>query len=157
MTLRALTVRQPWAWAIIHGHKTVENRPRPIHSHRGPLAIHAGLNWETDATTDPALREAWDRYATSTLGKSSIEIRFGAVIGVVDLVGCHFHGDPEVPCDAAGATLPCTPWSQPNRWHLELANPRRIVPVPARGALSLWRLPEDVDAAVRAQLTERAA
>lgn len=24
--MKALTVQQPWAWAIIHGGKTVENR-----------------------------------------------------------------------------------------------------------------------------------
>jgi hypothetical protein len=29
--LRALTVQQPWAWAIIHGGKDVENRGRNCH------------------------------------------------------------------------------------------------------------------------------
>ena len=42
--LRILTVRQPWAWAIIHGGKGVENRVRNVAgSYRGPVAIHAGL------------------------------------------------------------------------------------------------------------------
>lgn len=27
--MRALTVAQPWAWALVAGHKTVENRTRP--------------------------------------------------------------------------------------------------------------------------------
>jgi hypothetical protein len=38
--MKALSVRQPWAWAIIHGGKTVENRSWAT-SYRGPLLIHA--------------------------------------------------------------------------------------------------------------------
>ena len=44
MTLRVLTVRQPWAWSLIEGGKDCENRVRNIAgSYRGPVAIHAGL------------------------------------------------------------------------------------------------------------------
>ena len=38
--MKALSVCQPWAWAIVHGIKKVENRWRPTR-HRGPLVIHA--------------------------------------------------------------------------------------------------------------------
>jgi hypothetical protein len=34
-TVRALTVRQPWAWAIIYGGKDVENRRRRSEAARG--------------------------------------------------------------------------------------------------------------------------
>lgn len=41
----ALSVRQPWAWAIIHGGKDIENRtwrrPNPGLEYRGDVAIHA--------------------------------------------------------------------------------------------------------------------
>lgn len=39
--MKALTVQQPWAWAIVHGGKDIENRTQAW-SYRGPLAIHAG-------------------------------------------------------------------------------------------------------------------
>lgn len=39
--MRALSVRQPWAWLIVHGHKDVENRDWGT-GWRGPLLIHAG-------------------------------------------------------------------------------------------------------------------
>lgn len=39
--MKALVIRQPWAWAIIEGHKRVENRTWRV-SHRGPLVIVAG-------------------------------------------------------------------------------------------------------------------
>ena len=41
---RALTLRQPWAWAVAAGHKDVENRTWQT-PHRGWLAIHAGGEW----------------------------------------------------------------------------------------------------------------
>lgn len=50
--MRILTVRQPWAWAIIHGQKDVENRVRNIAGdYRGPVAIHTALD---DAPEDIA-------------------------------------------------------------------------------------------------------
>jgi hypothetical protein len=39
--MKVLSIKQPWAWAILAGHKRVENRSWPT-DHRGPLAIHAG-------------------------------------------------------------------------------------------------------------------
>jgi hypothetical protein len=38
--MRALSIRQPWAWLIVHGHKPVENRDWAT-DFRGPLLIHA--------------------------------------------------------------------------------------------------------------------
>jgi hypothetical protein len=40
-TMKALTVRQPWAGAIVRGEKCVENRSWPT-NYRGRLLIHAG-------------------------------------------------------------------------------------------------------------------
>lgn len=37
MIVKALSVRQPWAWAIVHAGKDVENRNWPT-PHRGRLA-----------------------------------------------------------------------------------------------------------------------
>jgi hypothetical protein len=45
--MKAITVRQPWAWAIVHGHQTVESRPWGTR-HRGTLYIHAGLQNDED-------------------------------------------------------------------------------------------------------------
>lgn len=38
----ALSIRQPWAWLIVNGHKDVENRDWPT-NFRGQLLVHAGL------------------------------------------------------------------------------------------------------------------
>ena len=59
----ALTVRQPWAWAIVHGPKRVENRTRPT-SQPGCILIHAGRSpsWPTSSAS---AAPAWHRIARS--------------------------------------------------------------------------------------------
>lgn len=49
--MKALSVRQPWAWLLVNRHKDIENRTWST-KHRGPLVIHAaktldreGLRW----------------------------------------------------------------------------------------------------------------
>jgi len=43
----ALSIQQPWAWAIIHGGKDVENRTWPT-KFRGRFLVHASrkFDWE---------------------------------------------------------------------------------------------------------------
>lgn len=43
MILPALSIRQPWAWLIVHGHKNIENRTWST-PYRGRLLIHASGN-----------------------------------------------------------------------------------------------------------------
>lgn len=50
--IEALSIRQPWAWAIVHAGKRVENRSwrkgNPCLSFRGPFAIHAARGMTQD-------------------------------------------------------------------------------------------------------------
>lgn len=125
--IRILTVRQPWAWAIIHGGKDVENRVRNIAgAYRGPIAIHAAL---TGANFHARHADLWpfdDRHVT------------GAIIGVVDLVDVHSHSG-----------IICTPWAFLDEFHMVLANPRPLTEsIPFKGGLGLRRLPEDIAAQI---------
>ena len=43
--MKAISIRQPWAWAIIHGGKPVENRTWPSHF-AGYLLIHASKTFD---------------------------------------------------------------------------------------------------------------
>jgi hypothetical protein len=47
VTMRALTVRQPWAWAIPHAGKDVENRTWTNRFVTGTIAIHAGYGLDS--------------------------------------------------------------------------------------------------------------
>ena len=159
--MRILTVRQPWAWAIIHGGKDVENRVRNVAGdYRGPIAIHVGLTHaDSIDTEDRLVAEVVGRLARtkqpcgmgmvpSRIGDPNdrahwVHERFGhrgAIIGVVDLVGVHHatncqHSPPE-------ASWPnCSAWAWTGNYHLVLANPRPLAePIPYKGALGLRRL-----------------
>ena len=61
--MKAITVRQPWAWLLIQGTKDIENRDWPTNV-RGQVAIHAAKGmtrfeyedaWEFVAHFDPLL------------------------------------------------------------------------------------------------------
>ena len=133
--MKALTVRQPWAWAIAKGYKNVENRLRPT-SHRGPLAIHAAKLWDDDREfalkTTVDLARAQGSVLPKNLAKDLPYSDTGLVLAVVDLVGvCVDSRD--------GGECGCGPWAQPGTAHWKLAN-ARLLPEPfrARGALYLF-------------------
>jgi activating signal cointegrator 1 len=45
--MKAITLHEPWAWAVLHGWKEVETRSWST-NYRGPLAIHAGKKRDVD-------------------------------------------------------------------------------------------------------------
>jgi hypothetical protein len=75
--MKALSIRQPWAWLIIAGHKDIENRTWDTR-HRGPLLIHAGRNWAR-----MSIEEIEKRYRVKILRDKLLR---GGIIGAVDLV-----------------------------------------------------------------------
>lgn len=137
--MRAITVRQPWAWQIVNQGKDVENRTRNIAGkYRGPVAIHAGLQPDKEA-----LRRL-PKHAPEWVTAPRV-FDYGVILGVVDLIDVHhcFNAD-------SGYEV-CSPWAQPDHWHLVLANPRPLFKnhvvnpgIRCRGALGLWTPPADV-------------
>jgi hypothetical protein len=157
--IRALTVRPPWSHMIACCGKDVENRGWPTR-YRGLLAIHAGANWDSSAEEDLTALAAWRDWSaslprpniTGPLRKTAIHVHLSAVVAVADLTGCHFalQGD-----GCAFADDRCSPWAQLHQWHWQLRNVRPLAqPVLCKGKLGLWRLPEDVEKAVREQLED---
>jgi hypothetical protein len=174
--VRAITVRQPWAWAIARGKKNIENRSQST-KHRGTLLIHAGQGWSDRGAHDHRIAEAcvstWPAVPGSDPGarasiaeaiaRAGLRREFyagglwsgGAVIAVAQLVDVH----PDAEC--------CRPWGESD--YQEASGRRRTVvhhlvledvvpldePVPARGALGMWRPPSDVVDAVLAAAAAR--
>lgn len=154
--LPCISVRQPWAWALVVGAKPTENRARtyrPI-KYQGPVGIHASKACDEEDFHDPRIRAA---LAERGLVGNGIKIRdvfaFGAIIGTVNITDCH----PARWSRASNDTC-CRPWGEPgpDNWHISCTSERQITePVPARGSLALpWQAPPDVAAKVWAQLAE---
>jgi len=143
--MRAITVRQPWAWAIVHGGKDVENRTRNLAgSYRGPVAVHAAKEVDLDAV--------YPTPAGSFVGESGGDAweHLGHIIGVATLAEAHHPGDQWFDCTNG---LTCSPWAMPGQWHLRLRNPRPLpAPIPARGFLGLWETGWDLERAINAAL-----
>lgn len=141
--MRVLTVRQPWAWAIVHGGKLIENRTWLTH-YRGPVAIHAGQNGSRRGMRSPLVVRAMRTAAA--LGLQPVHLARGFIIGTAELVDAHWA---EPGC--------ChSPWAEyevykederrPGRVsHFVLADRRPIdPPVPWRGGLNIRELPIEV-------------
>ncbi|GAA0212836.1 hypothetical protein GCM10009527_005970 [Actinomadura nitritigenes] len=114
--MQALSVQQPWAFAIARGGKTVSNENLPT-AYRGPLLVHASMRVDLKACDSPLVQAAgWDpRDPLATIG---------AIIAVAELEGVCSAAARDGSCD-------CGPWADPgaHHWHLGgvRALPRPIV------------------------------
>lgn len=119
--MKALSIRQPWAWLIVHGYKDVENRTWATR-YRGPFLVHAGL----------ALDPGYDRAVAlaKELGiavPAASELARGAVVGRARIIDCVDRSP--------------SPWFE-GPWAFVLAGAEPIEPVPLRGMLGLFNVPE---------------
>lgn len=76
--MKALSIRQPWAWLIANGLKPVENRGWYT-AFRGPFLIHASKTIDYDGVT-------WVRRAIAIELPSSFAL--GGIVGKAVLTGC---------------------------------------------------------------------
>jgi len=119
--MKALSVRQPWAWAIFHG-KPVENRSRraiwdgkPV---RGRILIHAAKTFDLCAI----------RFVEMTIPGMQIpcHLKTGGIIGEVTLIDCVEEMD--------------SPWFfGPYGYVFE--NPKELPFVPMPGKLGFFEVP----------------
>ena len=104
-TVRALTVRQPFAGLIAYGNKTLEIRSRRT-NHRGQLLICAGANEYDGQMIDPDVPGrvvSCDRYLRDVRAYSPAVDMFpvGVAVALVELVNCR----PMTPDDAGVRVL----------------------------------------------------
>ncbi len=122
--MRALTIRQPYAWAIMQGEKDVENRVwnTPF---RGRFWVHAGsYRWPRETDWKDLLFGIDDV-------PDQDELPRGAILGTVELVDV-VHGYESV-------------WAEPgNYWHWVLANPEPLAEpiLGAKGRQGWWKFDE---------------
>lgn len=77
--MKALSVRQPWAWLIIHGGKDIENRTWRARF-RGPVLIHASKKID---------KQAYHQLVEEGIGLPPLEdLKTGGIIGKTEITGC---------------------------------------------------------------------
>lgn len=160
MTLYALTLRQPWAFAVIHLGKAVENRTwkPPKHAIGRRIVIHAGKthDYPGENTLRTRLRAWGDVDALRRL--TTTRLVYGAFVGSVVVTGW-----ARAVANPAGGDRPAIEYRTPapdpefprrtvfNRWAVldqfqwGLANPDPIdPPIPCKGSQGLWTVPPDL-------------
>jgi len=125
--VRAISVCQPYAWAIVAGLKDVENRLYGT-PHRGLLAIHAPLRPYV------GMRDILHPDRPVHLEENGVlvphdEMIYGAILGVVNLIDC---------VRPSHAYYPPSRWAH-GPWCWLLRNPRQFAkPVPYKGRQRIW-------------------
>ncbi len=76
--MKALSIKQPWAWLIVSGHKDIENRAWST-SYRGRVLIHAGKRYD-------GYRYDWD-WDWPEIEKPDI-FAMGGIVGEAAIVDC---------------------------------------------------------------------
>ncbi|MFF1709260.1 hypothetical protein [Streptomyces sp. NPDC058268] len=132
--MKALTIKQPWAGAIAHQTKRVENRSWKLPAaHEGArILIHAG-----------AERDRWAQVYGPHLDV------YSAVVAVATITGFHWSDDGQC----------CGPWGDERTYHWTLTDvvalPEPVIDV--RGRLGIWTPDTELVTAVEAQLQEVAS
>lgn len=140
----ALTLRQPWAWMVVHGRKDLENRSwvnkivfELIHFQK-ELAIHAGFGM-TRLEYVEAVGFAKQEDPELRVPRAE-ELQFGQVIGTVriaELVPKEHYGPP--------GRKDHVRWHLPGQWGWKLAD-RRALPFPIAmgGKQGFWKLEDSL-------------
>ncbi|MFM0163850.1 ASCH domain-containing protein [Paraburkholderia sediminicola] len=126
--MKALSIRQPYAWLIVNGHKDIENRTWQTRF-RGRVLIHAGVTYPKRDYADDF--EAFSRRYGSYPERESM---LGGIVGVATITGCVDKSDSEWFFGPYGFTLTD-------------AKPLPFVQCPGR--LGFFDVPDDVAETLR--------
>lgn len=83
--MKALSIRQPWAWLIVNGHKDVENR-KWTSSFRGEFYVHASSKlYATIAERERIRQWVWTRFGIDL--PEDHEFPIGGIVGRARVIG----------------------------------------------------------------------
>lgn len=125
--MKALSIRQPYAWLIANGFKDVENRTWRT-DFRGQVLIHAGKTYPKRDHADD--HEVYLEAGFPTIRESMI----GGIVGVARVVSCVTSSSSKW-------------WIGPVGFLMADAQPLRRL-VPCKGELGFFDVPQDVLAEV---------
>jgi hypothetical protein len=117
--MKCISIRQPWAWLIIHAGKDIENRDW-VCGYRGPLLIHAS---KSRNKSDIEQATYFAGLQGATIPSDALE--FGGIIGKVEMVDCVTASD--------------SPWFF-GRYGFVLRDPVALPFFEMRGQLSLFEV-----------------
>lgn len=118
--MKALSIQQPWAWAILYFGKPIENRTWYT-NFRGRILIHAGKKYDKEG----------ERFIQYMFGQSHAifipesQCLLGGIVGEIDIVNCVTQSD--------------SPWFF-GPYGFVLKNPKPLPFMPMRGQLGFFEV-----------------
>lgn len=127
--MKALSIKQPWAWLIIHGGKDIENRSWHTKL-RGRFLVHAAKGM-TKAEYIAALEVVCGAASFETLKNLPMmeDLERGGIVGSVELVDSVDTSD--------------SPWYMGQKGFV-LRDPKPMAFIPHRGRLQFFEVPNDL-------------
>lgn len=128
-TMPCISIRQPWAWAILYAGKDVENRSWPT-KHRGSILIHVGKWFRLDDVRKEFALFMARRGQFGTPGSDAkmfteMRAQTGGIVGMATVVDC-VRGH-------------ASPWAIPGQWHWVLADARPLPFHTCPGRLGIFK------------------
>jgi len=121
--VKALSIRQPWAWLIVNGYKDIENRTWQT-KYRGEFLVHASKTFDMKALGLLTMKRP------DIVWPETIEdFGLGGIIGGVTLVDCVEKSDSK--------------WFE-GPYGFVLENPKKFEVIPYRGNLNFFNVDESV-------------
>lgn len=138
-TMIALSIRQPWAWLILHAGKDIENRSWAT-KFRGRVLVHAAKGMTQDEC-ERAIDFAHYGCGISldVLRQGIGAMERGGIVGSVEIVDCVTRSD--------------SPWFMGEHGFV-LRDPKPLPFIPCKGKLGFFRVPESVLASNTDQSTK---
>lgn len=124
----ALSIRQPWAWLIVHGGKDIENRDWKTNV-RGRVLVHAAKGMTHDEWESAWIHAHGTGASPKAMaaGLTRENIERGGIIGSVEIVDC--------------VTDSASHWFF-GRYGFVLRNPQVLPFTPWKGQLGFFDVPE---------------
>lgn len=125
----ALSIQQPWAWAIIHAGKDVENRTWST-NFKGRFLVHAGRKFDWEGARWLDAREHIFNFPVPIRDRIARgEFLHGGIIGSVNLVAC--------------VTEHNSPWFF-GPYGFRLCDPELMKFRPCKGKLGFFEVADDI-------------
>lgn len=129
--MKAISIRQPWAWLIFNAGKDIENRVWSTNL-RGRVLVHAAKGM-TVSEWDNAIYDAHTHCGVSAdvlkNGCEFAQLQRGGIIGSVEIVDC-VREHPSV-------------WKGQGQYGFVLRNPSPLPFTPWKGALGFFEVPDE--------------
>lgn len=120
--MKALSIKQPWAWLIVNGFKDIENREWKT-NFRGRFLVHAGQKFDFDGWQ--RVQQMFPHIIMPQMGAnwSANAWELGGFVGEAEIKDCVMHSD--------------SPWFS-GTYGLMIENAKPMTFRPWRGALGFF-------------------